>query len=73
MFVVAATLTRVSREGASVATTVVMVAAFVVVGHVESSSPFNRASSVLVDLSAIVHLAVNTGTNLENKQNIKIP
>lgn len=62
-------LTWVSRDGASVATTLVMVAALVVVGQAtSSSSPFSSASSVLVDLSAIVHLAVNTGTNLQNKQ-----
>lgn len=54
--------------GASDGTTVVIVAAFVVVGHGTSNSPFRSTSSVFVDLSAIVHLVVRTGTNL-NKEN----
>lgn len=44
---------------------VVIVAAFVVVGHIVSRSPFNSDSSVFVDLSAIVHL---TGTNFSGDE-----
>lgn len=55
------------RDGASVGTTVVMVAAFVVVGHGMSKSPFSRASSVFVDLSAMVHLTGRAGTSLKQR------
>lgn len=64
VLILAATLTWASRGGASDDTAIVIVAALVVVGQAVSNSPFKRASSVLVDLSAIVHFAVNTGTNL---------
>lgn len=63
--------TCVGLGGASDGTTVVIVAAFVVVGHGTSNSPLSSASSVFVDLSAMVHFVVRTGTNL-NIQHYRI-
>lgn len=65
---------KCGRTSVEVGTTVVViVAAFVVVGQANvvaasRSLPFNRASSVFVDLSAIVHFIGRTETSLQQKR-----